>query len=60
MNPTFLTIARQGRNGWKRYLLGIVITYSIAITILVPLVLASAYILGIPINNPNASDLVLN
>jgi uncharacterized protein len=25
-HPTFLTIARQGKNGWKRYLLGILIS----------------------------------
>lgn len=32
-NPTFLTIARQGKNGWWRYLLGILIVFGVAFII---------------------------
>jgi uncharacterized protein len=28
-NPTFLTIARQGKNGWWRYLVGVLISIGI-------------------------------
>jgi uncharacterized protein len=32
-SPTFLTIARQGKNGWWRYLLGILIVFGVAFII---------------------------
>jgi uncharacterized protein len=37
-NPTFLTIARQGKNGWWRYLLGVLIVFGVVLIV---------YVLGI-------------
>jgi uncharacterized protein len=53
MNPTFLTIARQGRNGWKRYLVGTLLTFGVPLIILATVVIISAYISGISIKNTN-------
>jgi uncharacterized protein len=53
MNPTFLTIARQGRNGWERYLAGISLVFSVYLIIAVPVIIISAYIEGISIENTN-------
>jgi hypothetical protein len=57
MNPTFLTIARQGRNGWKRYLVGTILVYGVPLIIFTPVIIISAYISGISTKN---IDLILD
>ena len=53
INPTFLTIARQGRSSRKHYLVGTLLTFGVTLVILIAAVIASAYISGISSNNPN-------
>ncbi|MBW4463635.1 MAG: hypothetical protein KME47_25835 [Nodosilinea sp. WJT8-NPBG4] len=51
MNPTFLTVARQGRNGWKRYLAGTLLALGVTLIIATPVTIISAYISDISIEN---------
>ena len=53
MNKTFLTIARQGRNGWKRYLVGALLAIGVPLIIMTTVMIISAYISGISIKNTN-------
>lgn len=53
MNKTFLTIARQGRNGWKRYLVGALLALGVPLIIMTTVMIISAYISGISIKNTN-------
>jgi uncharacterized protein len=53
MNPTFLTIARQGRNGWKRYLVGTLLPLGVLLIIFIPVIIISTYTSGISSKNTN-------
>jgi hypothetical protein len=58
VNGTFLTIARQGRNGWKRYLVGILLALGVPLIIITTIIIISAYISGNSISTKN-TDLLL-
>jgi uncharacterized protein len=60
MNPTFLSIAHQGRNGWKHYLVGILLLFSIALISIALIIIISAQLSGISISNREGGDLLLH
>lgn len=51
-----MNIARQGRNGWKRYVLGILIVFGVTLCIMTLILIITAHILGIAVDN---TDVVL-
>ncbi|NES95572.1 MAG: hypothetical protein F6K32_10135 [Desertifilum sp. SIO1I2] len=51
MNFTFLTVARQGRNGWKRYLTAIALIIGTFSIVCLPLILMTTLIAGLPLEN---------
>jgi hypothetical protein len=46
MNPRFITIAGEGRSGWKQYLSGTLLTYGVAFAILFPTIMLCAHLSG--------------
>lgn len=60
MTPTFLTVARQGRNGWKRYLAGISLTLGTVMIIFGPILIITIRLLGLPLKEQSSTDIVLD
>jgi hypothetical protein len=63
-NPTFLTVARQGKNGWQRYLLGILVIAGMMTIVIIPVAMITfvgIYTSGTPlekINQGNVQELI--
>lgn len=50
MTAKFLKIARQGRNGWKRYIVGVLLPFCLALIIWTPILAIATYSLGFPLD----------
>lgn len=48
MTAKFLRIARQGRNSWKRYLVGVFLPFGLLLIVWTPILGVTSYILGFP------------
>jgi uncharacterized BrkB/YihY/UPF0761 family membrane protein len=50
MTAKFLRIARQGRNSWKRYIVGVLLPFCLALIIWTPILAIATYSLGFPLD----------
>jgi hypothetical protein len=48
MTAKFLRIARQGRNSWKLYLVGVFLPFGLTLIVWTPILGVTSYILGFP------------
>jgi hypothetical protein len=59
MTAKFLRIARQGRNSWKRFLVGVLLPYCLTLIVWYLISMVTSYILGFPLNEER-TNLLLN
>jgi len=58
MTAKFLRIARQGKNSWKRYLVGVLLPFGLTLIVWTPILLVTSYILGFPLDKEGANLLL--